>query len=149
MDAAKALKQARVAAVSDSTVGKNPLLCLLQDGHITGIIEHVESLNNGFFKQRPDLLFELKRCVYAAKLKAGDLAGALAVARAELAPLAEATPALQPALKASMSALLPGAPTEQALPQLGDVVGMVASALQARLGLQGPRLVNVLQVGHV
>lgn len=58
-----------------------------------------------------------------------------------------------PTLQTAMSALLPapGLPGPQ-LPALSDLVAALQGALQARLGLHGPRLVRLLQVrenGHV
>ncbi|GBF92994.1 hypothetical protein Rsub_05830 [Raphidocelis subcapitata] len=99
--------------------------------------------------ERPELLFDLQRARFSRLVARGDVAGALALARADMTPLADAHPALVPALKAAMAGLLPGggaggsgasgAPDESALG------AALQEALADALGLQGPRLVALLR----
>ena len=63
------------------------------------VIAHINSLDPSFLSEHPEQHFALLRCRYASLVAAGDMLGALTLARSQLAPLADKHPALQPALK--------------------------------------------------
>lgn len=99
--------------------------------------------------ERPELLFDLQRARFARLVSCGDAVGALALARAEMTPLADANPALVPPLKAAMASLLPGggggAGGSDGAADEGALGAALQEALADALGLQGPRLVSLLR----
>ncbi|KXZ40838.1 hypothetical protein GPECTOR_1987g1014 [Gonium pectorale] len=145
------------------------LLRLAQSGDVPGVLALVEAADPGLWSEHPGLLFDVRRCQYGALLAEGRLAEALQLARSELTPLADAHPSLLPALKSAMAALLPsplslpaqqlpngggdagggggagGSSGGELLPSLRSVAGAIQAALQPRLGLQGPRLVLLME----
>ena len=160
--AAAAGKRARAAAAALHE-RHAPLLRLAELARACdweAVQQHFEALRPGLLAERhPQLLFALLRARFARLAAAGDVGGALALARAEMTPLADADAALLPALKAAMAALLPGgllgtggasgssAGARAGAGALSD--GALAAALQEALaealGLQGPRLVALLR----
>lgn len=89
-------------------------------------------------------------CSCALQLvEAGELPAALQLARSQLTPLADKHPELLPCLKASMALLLPGPAaggsngSAELSSKLWDVL---LPLLQAKLGIQPPQLVSLLQV---
>ena len=59
----------------------------------------ITALVPGFLAANPDVAFALQRALFQAAAAAGDGGRALKLARAELAPLAQACPHLLPQLK--------------------------------------------------
>ncbi|KAG2497682.1 hypothetical protein HYH03_004419 [Edaphochlamys debaryana] len=86
------------------------VLRLAQAGDVPGLLALVEAADPGLWAEQPGLLFDLRRAQYGQRLAAGDIGGALELARSELTPLASAHPSLLPALKSAMAALLPPPP---------------------------------------
>jgi hypothetical protein len=98
----------------------------------------------------PDLSAVL--CCCSQLIEANQLPAALLLVRSQLTPLAEKHPELLPALKASMALLLPGS---SSTPSGGATSAAAAASklwdsllplLQARMGLEQPRLVQLLAV---
>jgi hypothetical protein len=100
--------------------------------------------------------------IHTQLVEAGQLPEALLLARAQLTPLADKHPELLPKLKASMAALLPGSGGSSGGSSRAGSAGSPSNAgssaaaakvwdgllplLQARLGVEQPRLVQLLGV---
>jgi hypothetical protein len=90
-------------------------------------------------------------------VEAGELPAALQLARSQLTPLADKHPELLPCLKSSMSLLLPGpaaggssGSNGSSSTELGSKLwDVLLPLLQAKLGIQPPQLVSLLQVCRV
>lgn len=122
---------------------------LASEGRWDAVVTAAEGMCPRVWEAQPALLFELRRCQHAQLVAGGDVVGALAVARQQLAPLADAHPALLPLLKQAMASLLPGVrPPAGAAPppEPAAVVAGLQAALQRELGLAGPRLLGLLKV---
>lgn len=94
-------------------------------------------------------------CSCALQLvEAGELPAALQLARSQLTPLADKHPELLPCLKSSMALLLPGPAASGSSGSNGSRSAELGSKLwdvllpllQAKLGIQPPQLVSLLQV---
>lgn len=94
-------------------------------------------------------------CCALQLVEAGELPAALQLARSQLTPLADEHPELLPCLKSSMALLLPGpaaggcsgGSNGSKSAELGSKLwDVLLPLLQAKLGIQPPQLVSLLQV---
>jgi hypothetical protein len=70
------------------------------------VLDGVQALDPSFFAANPEILFELKRCEFLKRTEAGDVQGALQLARDDLRPLADRFPGLLGSLKTTLATLL-------------------------------------------
>lgn len=119
---------------------------LASRGMAAELVEEINSMDPNFFKQHPDLLFQLKQVEFLKLVRAGNHPCALKVACSHLGPLAASDPALLRPLKETLLALL--RPNEETLCEgvpLHALATSVQVAIGRRLGIQEPQLMKIMK----
>lgn len=109
-----------------------------------GDTDAVEEALGGALHNEHAAAFDLGRRAFRAAASAGDAARALALARSRLAPLADACPALVPALKATVAGLMPvGGGASNDPPECAGALEALARTV---LAAPPPRLLPLLSL---